>query len=69
MKRVRLGLARAEKEGKRDKGTDRWLSWALCDEFTRSALAESGDYIAAVQNENRNGAKNMKRTGKAQVSH
>jgi hypothetical protein len=37
---------------------------ALCDKFTRSALVESGDYIAALQNENRNGAKQMKGTGK-----
>jgi hypothetical protein len=29
----------------------------LSDKFTRSALVESGDYIAALQNENRNGAK------------
>jgi len=30
-------------------------SGALCDEFTRSALVESGDSIAALQNESQNG--------------
>jgi hypothetical protein len=42
---------------------------ALCDKFTRSALVESGDYIAAVQNESRNGTKQMKGTGKERRSH
>ena len=52
---------------------------ALCDKFTRSllrqgygghaTLVESRDYIVAFQNENQNGAKYMKGTGKDRRSH